>query len=638
MSAARNNTDHSKSGGHGSRLLPVVVGAIGVVFGDIGTSPLYALKECFAPDHGVALTQDNVYGILSLVFWSLTLVVTMKYLMFILRADNKGEGGIMALLALVIPKIRKDQGVTAGVRIIFLGLFGAALLYGDGVITPAISVLSAVEGLEVATPVLKPLVVPITVAILIALFSVQSRGTAKIGAIFGPATVLWFIMIGGLGVHWILKHPEILMAVNPMYAISFFIRNGSNGFFILSAVVLCVTGGEALYADMGHFGRKAIRMGWYSLVMPALLLNYFGQGALILEKGQEALANPFYALVSGWMLYPLVFMATVATVIASQALITGAYSLTQQAVQLGYLPRVSIFHTSRHTEGQIYVPRVNVLLMVACITLVIIFQESTKLAAAYGIAVTGTMLITSTLFYTVIRHIWHWSFWKAGVLFVGFLLVDLAFFFANITKLHEGGWIPVLIAILLFSLMSTWKRGRQALAASMLQLAVPLNTFLDEIREKKPHRVKGTSVFLTLTRDIAPSVLLHHFKHNKVLHEKVILLSVLTENEPEVDTLERVRVNELGEGFFKVVARYGYIEAPNVPEILILCQGAGLPIEHRDLSFYVGRETFLTTGTSGMSVWRKKMFIFLSRNARPATEFFAIPPDQVIEIGSQIRI
>jgi KUP system potassium uptake protein len=634
----RRGVTHHADGHAPESDLKLAIGALGVVFGDIGTSPLYAIKECFDPVHGLAPSPENAYGILSLVFWSLTFVVTIKYLIFVMRADNKGEGGIMALLALVIPKLRDSNKFFQSTFLILAGLFGAALLYGDGIITPAISVLSAVEGLRIATPAFQPYIVPITVGILIGIFWVQKRGTQKLGALFGPATLVWFLTIAACGAPWIVRHPEILMSLSPVHALLFFTRNGWLGFFVLSAVVLCITGAEALYADMGHFGRRPIRMGWYSIVFPCLMINYLGQGAAILEKGQSAIENPFYSLVQGAWLYPLVVIATVATVIASQALISGAYSLTQQAVQLGYLPRVTIVHTSRTAHGQIFVPRVNAMLMVSCVALVLLFQESTRLAAAYGIAVTGTMTITTLLFYAVTRHIWGWSVGLALPLTVFLLGVDLAFLAANLTKVEHGGWIPLVIGLGIFSVMTTWKRGRKVLAEQMLSLAVSLEQFLERVARKQPPRVKGTAVFMTLTRDIAPSVLLQHFKHNQVLHERVILLSVVTRNEPEVDTLERVRVTELSHGFIKVNGYYGYLETPDITEILALCQSCGLLVDETQLSFYLGRETFLTTGKSGMAHWRKRLFIFLSRNARSATEFFNIPPDRVIEIGTQIQI
>lgn len=622
----------------GRQLRTLTIAALGVVYGDIGTSPLYAIKESFHPGHGLELSTPNVLGILSLVFWSLTLVVTIKYLLFILRADNHGEGGIMALLALIAPKMGgKDAGLLSK-SVLGLGIFGAALLYGDGVITPAISVLSAVEGLQIATPAFQPYVVPITVAILILLFTSQSKGTAAIGAVFGRIMVAWFAVLAAIAVPWILRRPDVFAAIHPSYAVDFFQRNGLHGFWVLGAVVLCITGGEALYADMGHFGKKPIRVGWMMIVLPALVLNYFGQGALVLEKGAEAASNSFYGLVDGWAIYPLVAIATAATVIASQALISGAFSLTQQAVQLGYFPRTTIRHTSRETEGQIYVPRVNRLLMVACVALVIGFRESSNLAAAYGIAVTATMAITTVLFYFVARRIWNWSFVQAAPLVATFLVIDLAFFGANTVKLLEGGWVPIMIATAVFAIMTTWKKGREILGFILSSRSIPLQDFIDQLAHRKTVRVPGTAVFMTVSRDVAPSVLQHHIRHNRSLQERVILLSIVTEHTPEVAALAKVRVTELSHGFFKVTARYGYMETPDVSEILIFAMGAGLPIELEKLSFYLGRETILPNGESGLAHWRKRLFIFFSRNARPATEYFHLPPDQVIEVGAQISI
>ncbi len=622
----------------GKELAALTLSAIGVVFGDIGTSPLYAIKESFHPSHGLALSTENVFGILSLVFWSLTFVICIKYLGFILRADNRREGGIIALLGLLVPRFENSSDRRQRLGVIVLGLLGAGLLYGDGIITPAISVLSAVEGLEMATPAFQPMVVPLTIAILIGLFSVQKRGTAIIGKIFGPVTVVWFLTLASTGLPWLLERPEILAAVNPVHAFRFFSANGIIGFLVLSSVVLCITGCEALYADMGHFGKRPIQVGWFSLVFPCLLINYFGQGALILERGQAAIANTFYGLVSGWLLYPLSFIAILATAIASQALISGAFSLTQQTVQLGYLPRTTIRHTSRETEGHVVVPKVNLLLMLACIVLVLSFQKSTNLAAAYGIAVTGTMVITSLLFYQVTRRSWRWRKAPALLLLLLFLAVDISFFSANAVKLLSGGWIPVLIAVTLLIAMMTWKQGRLAVSQQLQSKATPLGEFMKRIEMENPHRVEGTAVFMTLNQDVAPSVLLHHYTHNRSLHQRVLLLSILTEHQPSVPATERVRVTDLDHGFVKVVARYGYMESPDVPEILTACEGSGLVLDQRKVSFYLGRESFSLTGTSRMAHWRKKLFVFLSRNARSASEYFKLSPDQVIEIGSQIRL
>jgi KUP system potassium uptake protein len=630
----------SQSSGQQS-LKIMILGAIGVVYGDIGTSPLYALKECFHPSHGVPMTHDNVYGLLSLVFWSLTLVVCVKYLGFILRADNRGEGGTMALVALLVPKVKRIEGRLSSYAFVYLGLFGAALLYGDGIITPSISVLSAVEGLEVATPAFRPVVVPITVVILLGLFAAQAHGTAKLGSIFGPATAIWFFTLIGTGLPWILKHPEVLESVSPLYAYRFFAEHGLIAYLVLSSVVLCITGAEALYSDMGHFGRKPIRIGWFILVFPALLINYFGQGALILEVGEPALANPFYSLAGGnnLLLYPMVGIATIATVIAAQAMISAAFSLTQQGVQLGFIPRITIQHTSYHSEGQIYVPRINQLLAVGCIALVVVFQESSNLAAAYGIAVTGTMVATTLLFFAVSQLVWKWPKWASYSFLVVFMIIDMAFFTSNFMKLAQGGWVPIVVALGVYVVMTTWKRGRQILSTANVQHAIPLDQFFEKIsHHKMPTRVEGTAVFLTLNQDIAPPILLHHLRHNHVLHDRVILLTILTTHQPEVELLERIRITDLPHGFVKVVARHGFMQSPDMSEILIHCLNSGLQLDPNKLSFYLGRETLLPTGQSRMAQLRKRLFILLSRNARPATDYFRIPPDQVIEIGTQVQL
>ena len=620
----------------------LALGALGVVYGDIGTSPLYAIKECFAGTHGVAPTPENVLGILSLVFWSLLLVVVAKYLTFIMRASNHGEGGILALLAL-LGRGRRDANVPGLGGLVLLGLFGAALLYGDGIITPAISVLSAVEGLEVATAGFKPFVVVITVGVLIGLFLMQRRGTDAVGAIFGPAMLLWFVTIAAIGLPWIIRRPEVLAAMSPHHAIGFMMHHRWHGFLVLGAVVLCITGGEALYADMGHFGRKPIRWAWYVVVFPCLLVNYFGQGALLLASRDDPPANPFYGLVSGWMLYPLVVLATVAAVVASQALISGAYSLTQQAVQLGYCPRVAIVHTSGHAEGQIFIPEINNMLMVACVTLVITLRESEKMAAAYGIAVTGTMSITSILFYFVAVHKWGWHKAAALGLTVVFMAVDLAFFTSNAAKIYlvspHYGWFPLVIGAVVFVIMTTWKKGRDRLYAFIRESTLPLELFMADLAVHPPHRVKGTAVFMTSNPEGAPPVLLHHFKHNKVLHQQVVLLSIITAHEPEIESPDRLtRVKDLGQGFYQVTAKYGFMQTPNVLDVLTACEGAGLAIDRADTSFFLGRETLLITRRPGMSKWRKVLFAFLSRNARPANAFFRLPPNRVVELGTQIEL
>jgi KUP system potassium uptake protein len=645
---------------HSAQALAILaLSALGVVYGDIGTSPLYALKECFSGSHGVPVTKENVLGVLSLVFWSLNFVVTFKYLTVVMRADNRGEGGILALLALVRPH---GEGRPQGRYrwLIAVGLFGAALLYGDGIITPAISVLGAVEGLSVATPALEKWIVPIAVVIISALFAVQRHGTIGVGRIFGPVTAVWFVCIAVLGVMGILRHPSVLTALNPWYAASFMWREGFAGFMVLAAVVLVVTGGEALYADMGHFGKRPIRVAWYAVVLPALVLNYFGQGAILLESSAAA-RNPFYSLVPGWALYPMVAIATGAAIVASQALISGAFSLTRQAIQLGYCPRMNIVHTSSRTIGQIYIPQVNNALWIACIGLVIAFQSSSNLAATYGVAVTGTMTTTTILFLVVARNLWKWGLWKVALVGGLFLVVDLAFFGANLFKIPDGGWFPILVAVIVYLLMSTWKKGRVRLSELVLQNTLPLDLFLGDIAKRKPLRVPGVAVFLTSVRGGAPPVLLHHLKHNKVLHEKVILLSVMTEEIPQVDEAERVRYRELGEGFCEVVAYYGFMETPDVPSMLqslTLEYGDGrkLKLEVMTTSFYLGRETLIPTDgkraaaasrigagaepgppKAVMARWRKKLFIFMTRNAQSATAFFGLPPNRVVELGAQIQ-
>jgi KUP system potassium uptake protein len=601
-------------------------GALGIVYGDIGTSPLYAVKECVTLPHGVTPTAPNILGLTSLIFWSLTFVVTIKYLYFVMRADNEGEGGVLALMALVAKRKTSPQGAGA-TRLVMLGLFGAALLYGDGVITPAISVLSAVEGLEVATSTFSSFVVPLTCVILVALFWAQKGGTSRIAAVFAPVTLVWFVAIAAAGVPWVLRQP-----------VRFFAAHGGHGFLVLGSVVLCVTGGEALYADMGHFGTPAIRRAWIVCVFPALLLNYFGQGALLLARPAAA-ENPFYALVPAPLLIPMVALATAATVVASQALISGVFSLTRQAVQLGYLPRVTVVHTSARTEGQIYIPEVNGLLMVACVVLVIGFKESSALAAAYGIAVTGTMGITSILFAVHARREWGWSHAKADVLLALLLTFDLSFFAACSAKILNGGWFPLLVATAVFVVMTTWKAGRARLAARLDADSLPLETFLDDLEVYNPHRVDGTAVFLTSIRRGTPSVLLRHFKHNKSIHKQVVLLSIVTDAVPEVEPDEIVHLKEFGLGFWGVTAHYGFMQSPDAMEILRGCKQRGLPLEVANTSFYVGRETIVTPANpgKGFAPWRRALFRFLSRNARSATEFFAIPANRVVEIGAQVE-
>src|SRR6266481_1563935 len=618
------------------------LGALGVVYGDIGTSPLYALKECFGGEYGIAPSAENVLGVLSLVFWSLLLVVVVKYLTFIMRADNHGEGGILALLALLRPAENPTSWL------ITFGLFGAALLYGDGVITPAISVLSAVEGLEMAAPTLATWVLPVTVAILAGLFLVQRRGTSDVGAVFGPATHMWFVSIAAAGAPWIATQPAVFAALMPTHAARFLGAHGFHGFLVLGSVVLCITGGEALYADMGHFGRRPIRLAWYAVVFPALFLNYFGQGALLLSSCadagglgaacQRALDGPFYALVPPALLYPMIALATVATVVASQALISGAFSLTQQAVQLGFMPRVAIVHTSAATEGQIFVPVVNFLLMLACIAVVIVAGSSSRLAAAYGIAVTGTMSITSVLFYVVARRQWHWSPAVAGTLVGLFLLVDLAFFGSNLAKIFHGGWFPMVAALMIFSVMTTWRLGARWRMRELAKVRMRFDEFFASMKLDPPVRVRGTAVFMTQDPEGTPPALLHQLKHNQVLHEQVVLLTIVTANEPFVSPAERVEVVQLSGGFWRVIARYGFMETPNVPEVMRCAAAEGLAVYRGRTSYFLGRETFIATGRSSLPGWRRALFMFLARNARSPTEFFGIPPNEVVELGAQIEV
>ncbi len=611
----------------------LVLGALGIVYGDIGTSPLYALRESFLPTHHITPVHDNVLGVLSLIFWALTLVVVLKYLTFIMRADNRGEGGILALLALLHTRTR----VSAPKLVLGLGLFGTALLYGEGVITPAISVLSAVEGLEIATPALSRFIVPITVVILIGLFLMQRRGTAGVAIIFGPITLLWFIALALLGIVWIIRAPEVLKAISPHYAIAFFADNGLTGYWLLGSVVLAITGAEALYADMGHFGRTPIRIGWFAVVFPALLLNYFGQGALLLTKG--ATEHPFYEMVPSWALYPVVGLATAAAIIASQALISGSFSLTRQAIQLGYFPRIGIVHTSEKAEGQIYIPQVNTVLMVLCIVLVLVFQKATNLAAAYGLAVVGTMTISSILFYFVARERWGWKKWQAAALCTLFLAIETAFLGANIVKFLHGAWLPLAMGAVVFTIMSTWKRGRSILGAVFARGAFPMDLFVNEIKTKPPHRVKGAAVFLSASSTGVPPVLLHHLKHNKVLHEKVVLLSFITEDVPHVAKQDRLEITDFGVDLYRVTAHYGFMEKPNVPDLLVQCHARGLQLKLQDTTFYLGRETILPEGKSaGMMRWRKKLFALMHRNAQSATAFFEIPANRVVELGAQIEV
>ncbi len=612
----------------------MAVGALGVVFGDIGTSPLYTIHTTFG-EQGLAVNEGNIFGVLSLVFWLLVIVVSLKYVVFIMRADNKGEGGIMALMALA------QRGARGNIRlrhvIVVLGLLGAALFYGDGVITPAISVLSAVEGLKVAAPGLAHWIVPITIAILIVLFVVQSRGTAQVGAVFGPIMLVWFGTIAVLGIAAIIKQPHVLWALDPVYGFEFFRENGGHGFLALGGVVLAITGGEALYADMGHFGRKPIRMAWFGLVSFSLVFNYFGQGALLLAE-PAAIDNPFYRLVPAWLLLPMIVLACVATVIASQAVITGAFSMTREAIQLGYSPRMKVKHTSAQTQGQIYLPAVNRVLFVLVILAVLGFRTSDNLGAAYGIAVTGTMLITTCLALVVQRRLWGWS--RTTVVLVGlvFITIDVSLFSANAIKIEEGGWFPLVLGGCVFVIMSTWRKGRELVVRELKQSGLALEPFIESVTSHPPVRVPGTAIFLTANVNAVPNALLHNLKHNKVLHERNILMTVETLDTPLAEYGERTEITALGHEFYRVVIRFGFSEDPNIPLSLERCEAKGLGFEMMDTTFFISRETVISTDRRGMPMWRDKLFAFLNRNGVPATAFFHIPGNRMIELGTRVEI
>jgi KUP system potassium uptake protein len=616
----------------------LTLAALGIVFGDIGTSPLYAVKETFAPHHGIPLESATLLGGLSTMFWALMIVVSLKYVMLIMRADNRGEGGIMALIALATKAIKDHPRWRT--PLLLIGMFGASLFYGDAVLTPAISVLSAVEGLEVGTRAFKPYVVPIAVGVLLALFALQARGTATVGRLFGPVTMLWFLAIGAAGVYGVVREPHILQALNPWYAFAFLTSHGEASFVVLGAVVLAVTGAEALYADMGHFGKGPVRIAWFTLVAPALVLNYFGQGALLMID-PAAVSNPFYLLLPAWALYPMVALATAATVIASQAVISGAYSMTKQAVQLGFLPRTSIVQTSAREIGQVYIPAINWTLCAAVVAAVIGFGSSSQLAGAYGVAVTGTMMVDTLLTFFVIRFGWRYPLWLCLFATGFFLVIDVAFFASTLTKVDDGGWFPLAIGGAMFAVMSTWRRGREILIQRLNATSVPLEPFLKSLFTDPPPRVPGTAVFLTATPDATPHALLHNLNHNKVLHERMVFLTVETRDVPWVQFDERVKCERLGNGCWRVRVRYGFMNRPDVTRALDLCGPLGLEFDLMQTSFFLSREKLVPAaegGISSMARWREHMFAAMARNAGNITDYFNIPSNRVVELGTRVEL
>ncbi len=622
------------------RLVPLTLTALGVVYGDIGTSPIYALRECFFGSHSVPPTYENVLGVLSLIIYSLVLVISIKYVAIVMRADNQGEGGVLALTALIPGRARADTGaprLAVGRPILIaLGIFGTALLYGDGMITPAVTVLGAIEGLEVATPLFQPYVVPITVAILIGLFMIQKYGTHRLGGLFGPIMVIWFVTLAVLGIVWTTRFPAVLGAFDPRHAVAFFLDNGFIGFTVLGAVFLVVTGGEALYADMGHFGKRPIRVAWFALVLPALIMNYLGQGALLLLEPK--VEHPFFLLVPSWALLPLVGLATAAAIIASQALISGSFSITRQAIQLGFAPRLDVEHTSARAMGQIYVPQVNWALMFATLIIVIGFGSSTALAGAYGIAVTLTMIITVLLLYVVMTERWKWPRSAAVAVTAVFLTIDLAFFGANALKILQGGWVTLAVALGLFTLMTTWKTGRRLVAERLTARAVPLDDFVASVTTVRPVRVPGTAVFMTAQPTGTPPALAHNLRYNKVLHEHVIVLTVSTAQRPHVLPEERISIEPLGHDLFNVRVQYGFMDDPDVPEALAQAREQGLAADVDDVVYFLGRETIIVRRRKGMAVWREKLFVLMARNAVRATAFFRLPPERVVELGVQVEM
>ncbi len=618
---------------HQAGLLKLTLGAIGIVFGDIGTSPLYAFRETFAGHHRLPVDDLHVLGVLSLIFWSMMIVVTLKYVTILMRADNKGEGGSLALLALIS---RKTEGARWGAGIVLLGVFACALFYGDSMITPAVSVLSAVEGLVVVEGSLQPFVVPLAVGILIGLFMIQRRGTAAVGALFGPVVSIYFLTLATLGLIWIASNPAVMWALLPSYAVRFFLEEQFYAFVALGSVVLAVTGAEALYADMGHFGRRPIKVGWIYFVLPAIMINYLGQGAMLMQR-PDAISNPFFLLAPDWFRLPLVFIATAATVIASQAVISGAFSVTQQAIHLGFIPRLRIMHTSASAYSQIYIPTVNWALMVAVIALVVAFRTSSNLTAAYGIAVTGAMFIDTCLLAVVLFSLWRWNRWLAGALLALFFVVDTAYFAANLMKVPAGGWFPLLIGLIAFTLLTTWATGRKLLKKQLREGEIPLDLFIRSAT-KSAIRVPGTAVFMTSTAEGVPHALLHNLKHNKVLHERCIFLTVDIQDVPTIEDGKRCRVEDLGSGFYRIILKFGFMEEMNVPAALEGVSNCGFPFRMMDTSFFLSRQTLLASEMRGMAVWREKLFAWMMRNAESPMEFFSLPINRVVEVGSQVRI
>lgn len=614
----------------------LTLAALGIVFGDIGTSPLYAVREAFHGPHALAPVPDNILGVLSLILWSLILVISIKYLLFVMRADNKGEGGVLALTALAaLP--RSQANTLWGRGVLYLGLFGSSLLFGDGVITPAISVLSAVEGLRIATPFFEPLVLIITIVILAGIFLAQHHGTARIGKIFGPVIFIWYTVIGSLGIYGVINNPTVLQAISPLFAIRYFTLNGFHGFLVLGAVFLVVTGGEALYADMGHLGRRPIQRAWFFVALPGLILNYFGQGALLLNH-PEAAENPFYLLAPSWALYPLVTIATVATVIASQALISGVFSLTRQAVQLGFAPRVRIIHTSSQEIGQIYIPQVNWILFFLTCWCVLSFKSSSALASAYGIAVSTTMVVTTILTCSVALHRWKWHWFNVLAVLLLFLTTDFMFFGANLGKLAEGGWFPLALGGVVFTLMTTWSRGRKILMSRLREKTFALDEFLKKIDAQNLAQVEGTAIFMTGDPEGSPVALVHNVKHNKCLHRINAMLTIISSEDAHVEESERLNIIKIRENFYRMTAKYGFMENPDIHHILRLCKQQGVPLNLPEITFFVGRETVIASDRPGMAIWREHLFSFMSKNAERATAYFNIPPNQVVEVGIQVEI